>query len=82
MSSEAKLRTIHIFVQIENQKEIEVEFTSETVTVAQIKLAAGVQSDFALAIKREGRPLPLRDDEVIEIKNGEHFIAVPNGTVS
>lgn len=80
MTTETKV--IHIFVQIENQKEIKVDFTSETVTVAQIKLAAGVPPDFALAIKREGRPHPLRDDEVIEIKNGEHFIAVPNGTVS
>jgi hypothetical protein len=82
MSTEAKPRTIHVFVQIENQKEIEVEFSSETVTAAQIKLAAGIPPDFALAIKREGRPHPLRDDEVIQIKNGEHFIAVPNGTVS
>jgi hypothetical protein len=82
MSTEAKPRTIHVFVQIENQKEIEVEFASETVTAAQIKLAAGIPPDFALAIKREGRPHPLRDDEVIQIKNGEHFIAVPNGTVS
>ena len=80
MTTETKV--IHIFVQIENQKEIKVDFTSETITVAQIKLAAGVPPDFALAIKREGRPHPLRDDEVIEIKNGEHFIAVPNGTVS
>jgi hypothetical protein len=82
MSTEAKPRTIHVFVQIENQIEIEVEFSSETVTAAQIKLAAGIPPDFALAIKREGRPHPLRDDEVIQIKNGEHFIAVPNGTVS
>jgi hypothetical protein len=80
MATETK--TIHIFVQIENQKEVKIEFASDKVTVAQIKAAAGVPADFALAIKRDGRPHPLRDDEVIEIKNGEHFVAVPNGTVS
>jgi hypothetical protein len=82
MSTETKLKAIHVFVQIENQKEIEVEFTSEKVTVAQIKAAASVPPDFALAIKRDGRPQPLRDEEIIEIKNGEHFVAIPNGTVS
>jgi len=80
MTVDAKV--IRVFVQIESQKEIEVEIRSETISVAQLKASAGVPGEFALAIRKGDRITALRDDQVIELKEGEHFVAIPNGTVS
>ena len=75
-------KAIHIFVQIDHQKEVRVEFHQDRITGREIKQKAGVPSDYELAIHRGHKLEPVRDDEVIEIHNGERFIAVPGGSVS
>jgi hypothetical protein len=79
----AKATTVHIFVEINKNDQRKVEFESDHVTGGQIKAAAGVPAGFDIA-RRIGQKLGdvIKDDQVIEIKEGEHFVAVPAGTVS
>lgn len=75
--------TIHIHVEVEASKPpIKVEFDTSEVTGRAIKDRAGVPLDHDLA-RREGQKLVLvTNDETITIKNGDHFIALPPGTIS
>jgi hypothetical protein len=82
MQTEAHTKVIHIFVQIDKQKQVEVEFNTDHVTGAAIKEKAGVPADYELAIVRGNKRDVVADNQTIEIKDGEHFIAVPGGTVS
>jgi hypothetical protein len=75
-------KTIHIFVQIDNQKQVKVEFTTDEVTGAEIKEKAGVPSDYDLAIIRGNKREAVADNQTVRIEEGEHFIAVPGGSVS
>jgi len=77
-------RTIHIFVfvQIDHEKHVKVEFDKSRVTGAEIKAKAGVPSDYELAIVHGQRHEAVRDNQEIEIRDGEHFVAVPGGSVS
>ena len=83
MEAGIKATTVHIFVEINKNDQRKVEFESDHVTGGQIKVAAGVPAGFDIA-RRIGQKLGdvIKDDQVIEIKNGEHFVAVPAGTVS
>ena len=74
--------TVHIFVEIDRNHEVKVEFDTNHVTGLQIKQKAGVPPDYELARVEGNRRIVVPDDQVIEIKNGEHFIAVPSGNVS
>ena len=78
----ASEKAVHIFVQIDHQKQVKVEFDHDLVTGAEIKVAAGVPSDYELAIVRGRTHTNLSDKEQITIEDGEHFIAVPGGSVS
>jgi len=79
---ETATKTIHIFVEIDRHKQKKVEFDSEQVTGQQIKTAAGVPLDNDLA-RRQGQKLELvTNDQTITIKNGEHFVSLPPGTIS
>ena len=73
---------VHIFVEIDRNHEVKVEFDTNHVTGLQIKQKAGVPPDYELARVEGNRRIVVPDDQVIEIKNGEHFIAVPSGNVS
>lgn len=68
---------IHIFVG-----KTKVEFDTDEVTGRQIKEKAGVPLDSDLAIKRGEELILVTNDEVITIKDGEHFVDLPAGTIS
>jgi hypothetical protein len=58
----------------------EVEYVVETeeMTGAQIKHLGGKPKDYALFLERPGKPDQLiHDDDVVRIKEGEHFHTVP-----
>jgi hypothetical protein len=74
--------TIHIFVEITKTDHRKLEFHQEQVTGRQIKEAAGVPLENDLAARREGRLVLVTNDETIEIKNGDHFVCLPPGTIS
>jgi hypothetical protein len=74
--------TVHVFVEIDRNKKVNVEFDTDHVTGLQIKQKAGVPSDYELARVEGNRRIAVPDDQVIEIENGEHFVAVPSGNVS
>lgn len=73
---------VHIFVELNKKDQKKVEFDTDHVTGLQIKQEAGVPPDYDLA-RRLGSKLELvTNDQTIEIKNGEHFVALPPGTIS
>jgi len=73
---------VHIFVELSKNDQRKIEFDTDHVTGLQIKQKAGVPADYDLA-RRQGQKLELvTNDQTIEIKNGEHFVALPPGTVS
>lgn len=74
--------TVHIFVELNKNDKRKIEFDTDHVTGLQIKQQAGVPADYDLA-RRHGQKLELvTNDQTIEIKNGEHFVALPPGTIS
>lgn len=74
--------TVHIFVELNKNDTRKIEFDTDRVTGLQIKQQAGVPADYDLA-RRQGQKLELvTNDQTIEIKNGEHFVALPPGTIS
>lgn len=73
---------VHIFVEIDRNHRVKVEFDTNHVTGLQIKQKAGVPPDYELARVEGNSRIAVPDDQVIEIKNGEHFIAVPSGNIS
>ena len=82
MQSDVHVKTIHIFVQIDKQNPVRVEFDTDHVTGAEIKAKAGVPADYDLAIVHGNKRDVVGDNQLIEIREGEHFIAVPGGNVS
>jgi hypothetical protein len=74
--------TVHIFVEIDRHRREKVEFHTHRVTGLEIKQKAGVPFDYELARVEGHRRVAVADDEMVKIKNGEHFIAVPSGNIS
>lgn len=74
--------TIRIFVQVAKDDQRKLEFDHEQVTGREIKQAAEVPLETDLALKREGELVLVTDDQTITIKNGDHFIVLPLGTIS
>lgn len=73
---------VHIFVEITKNDTRKIEFDTDHVTGLQIKQRAGVPADYDLA-RRQGQKLELvTNEQTVEIKNGEHFVALPPGTIS
>ncbi len=68
---------IHIFVG-----KTKVEFETDQVTGLQIKNAAGVSPDSDLARRVHGQLELVTNDQAIEIKEGDHFEVLPQGTIS
>jgi len=74
--------TIHIFVEVDRNTKKKLDLSDESVTGAQIKELAEVPLDNDLA-KRQGQKLELVTNDVpITVKNGDHFIVFPPGTIS
>jgi hypothetical protein len=72
---------VHVFVQV-GEKQVKVQFTSETATGLAIKQAAGGTTQDGLYRQVNGKNTEVADDEIIQLKNGLHFTLVPNGSVS
>lgn len=75
-------KLIHIFVEISKQDKRKIEFDADQVTGRQIKEKAGVPLEDDLALRDEGQLVLVTNDELITIKNGQHFIDLPPGTIS
>ncbi len=74
--------SVHIFLEIDRTTKKKLEFETDRVSGREIKDKGGVPLDHDLA-KRQGKRLELvTNDQVIEIKNGDHFVALPPGTIS
>lgn len=74
---------IHIFVEVSKNDHRELSFDHDQVTGIEIKDAAKVPVDMDLAIRKPGGLDELvRNDELITIKEGEHFVVLPAGTIS
>lgn len=84
MEKETKVEThlIHIFVEVTKHDVRKVEFDTDTVTGAQIKTKAGVDLNTDLGRRVHGKIEYVADNQTIEIKNGEHFVVLPFGTIS
>ena len=75
-------RTIHIFVEVSKQDKRKVEFDKEQVTGKEIKEGAQVPLDSDLAQRVQGRLELVTNEQTVTIKNGDHFVALPPGTIS
>lgn len=82
-SAEAGHRTITILVEV-NGKDVEIKFDHSPVTGAEIRSKAGVPPTDDLTRLVKGKPTGgnIPPSENVEIKDGEHFLAAPNGVVS
>ena len=73
---------VHVFIEIDRHKQEKLEFDHAEVTGRQIKEKAGVPLADDLAL-RHGQKLELvTNEQVITLKEGEHFVALPPGTIS
>ncbi len=74
---------INIVVEV-NGRNKHVQFDSSPVTGRQIREAAGVPLTDDLTRLKHGKPTGgnIGLDELVDIQNGDHFIALPTGTVS
>lgn len=80
--AEIHTQIIHIFVEIDRHTQKKLDFDQDQVTGAQIKDKAGVPLEDDLA-RRNGQKLDLvTNGETITIKDGEHFVVFPPGTIS
>lgn len=74
---------IHIVVEVDGKKR-PVAFDHSPVTGAEIRAKAGAQSTDNLARLIHGKPSGgnIAPEDMVEIRSGDHFIALPTGTVS
>jgi hypothetical protein len=79
---ETAANTVHVFIEIDQHHQKKLEFESADVTGRQIKEKAGVPLDNDLALRRGQKLELITNDAVITLKNGEHFISLPPGTIS
>ena len=76
------VHSIHIFVEVTKTDHRKIEFQVDQVTGRQIKEAAKVSLDDDLAYKQEGKLVLVTNEETIKIKNGDHFVVLPHGSIS
>jgi hypothetical protein len=74
---------IHIVVEVDGKNK-SVTFSHSPVTGREIREKAGAPSTDDLTRLVHGKPSGgnIRLDENVEIHEGEHFVALPTGTVS
>ena len=77
------LNIVNIIVEV-NGKNRHVQFEKSFVTGREIRDASGASASDDLTRLVHGKPSGgnIGLDDVVEIKNGDHFIALPTGTVS
>jgi hypothetical protein len=80
---EVKHRVINIVVEVDSKNK-HVQFESSPVTGRQIRERAGAPLTDDLTRLVHGKPTGgnIGLDDLVEIHDGEHFIALPTGTVS
>jgi hypothetical protein len=80
---QTKPHIINIFVEISGMDR-EIDFDHSPVTGAEIRYKAGVPTSDDLTRLVDGKPIGgnISPTDRIEIRNGEHFLAAPNGVVS
>ena len=75
--------TVHVFVEVSKTDHRKIEFDTDQATARQIKEKAKLSSETDLARREPGKDLELiSDDQTITLKNGEHFVSLPAGTIS
>ncbi len=77
-----KIVAIHIFVELSQTDHRKVDFETDWVTGAQIKAAADAPMEDDLGYRSKGQIEYVPDDQEIQIKNGDHFVVLPAGTIS
>jgi hypothetical protein len=82
-TTQSATHPINITVEV-NGKNKHVQFDHSPVTGREIRDSAGVSASDDLTRLIHGKPSGgnIGPDDVVEIKNGDHFIALPTGTVS
>ncbi len=75
-------KAIHIFVEFSKTDHRKIEFDVDHVTGAQIKAKASVPPNNDLGHRVHGKIEFVPDDQVIEIKEGDHFVLLPAGSIS
>jgi hypothetical protein len=70
---------IHIFVEVSKNDQRRVEFDHNPVTGQS---AAGVPLENDLGEREEGTLILITNDKEVTIKEGDHFVSLPPGTVS
>jgi len=78
IGGEARPSKIHVTVIIQNRYTFDVE----VVTGKQIKDRANIPAGFSLHRRAKGGNEPIRDDELVALRNGDHFFARPPSNVS
>ena len=73
---------VHVFIEIDRHKQEKLEFDNPEVTGRQIKEKAGVPLGDDLALRNGQKLEQITDDQVVMLKNGQHFVALPPGTIS
>jgi hypothetical protein len=72
-----------VFIEIDRHRKEKLKFDSAEVPGRQIKERAGVPLDNDLALRQGQQKLELvTNDQEITLKNGDHFISLPPGTIS
>lgn len=57
-------------------------FDSHRTTGKKLKERAGIADNDSLYLRREGENEPIRDDEEVDLHEGEHFFSRPPSNVS
>ena len=80
--TETNKHHIKIFITVGQGAPIELVFDTERATGLEIKHRAGFGIADGLYHRMDGKVLEVTDDEIVLLKNGQHFTIVPNGRVS
>lgn len=82
MQPHAHVHEIHIFVTIGQKPPLRLTFQTEIATGLQIKEKAGFGTNDGLYEREHGDAVEITDETKVELKDGLHFVVIPNGRVS
>lgn len=77
-----RVETIHVVVEFTRTDHRHIEFHTDHVTGLEIKIKAGAPPNSDLGKREHGKIDLIADNRVIEIKDGEHFVVLPVGSIS
>jgi hypothetical protein len=78
----AAQKTVHIFVEVSKTDQRKVEFDRDEVIGKEIKERAKVPLDTDLAQRIHGKLEQVTNKQTVAIKNGDHFVSLPAGSIS